>query len=431
MERISVSGGRPLHGVVHIGGSKNGTLPLLAASLLIKGESIIENVPDIVDVRTMMDMLRALGADCSFISPHVLRIDATNLHSTEAPYDLVNKMRASFYVAGSLLARFGEARVPLPGGCFIGNRPVDQHIEGFRRLGATVDLKHGVMHATARRLRGARVMLDARQRSVGATVNLLLAAAVAEGTTIVENASREPEVVCCQEFLTSAGAQISGIGTTTVTIRGVRELQSTRFASIADRMEAGTFMYAVMVAGGDVTLQGCVPPDMEALLSVLRETGAQIATGPDFVRIRAHGRPLPADIITSPFPGFPTDLQPCHGVACSIARGTSSIEETIHDARFNYADALRRMGADIKTVGFQAAIFRGVPQLTACPVEATDMRAAAALVVAGLGARGETEVAGAEFLDRGYEAFENKLSALGARVWRHRVADGSEQLCLA
>jgi UDP-N-acetylglucosamine 1-carboxyvinyltransferase len=431
VEEINVSGGKQLHGVVQVSGSKNGTLPLLAASLLIEGETIIDNVPDIVDVRTMMDVLRALGAKCEFVVPHTLRIDATNITRTEAPYDLVNKMRASFYVAGSLLARIGEARVPMPGGCFIGNRPVDQHLEAFRALGGTVELKHGVMCATARRLRGARLMLDARLRSVGATINILLASVLADGNTIIENASREPEVVCCARFLIDAGADITGVGTTTLVIKGVKRLHDLRFASIPDRMEAGTFMYAALAAGGDIVVQDCVPRDMDFVLDVLREAGAQVSCGPDFVRVRAHGRPLPVDAITAPYPGFPTDLQPCHGVLCSVARGTSSIEETIHDSRFNYADALRRMGADIRMVGHQAAIFRGVPRLAGCPVEATDMRAAAALVVAGLAAQGETEVSGAGFLDRGYEAFERKLSGLGARVWRARQTDASEELCLA
>ncbi len=431
MEAIIANGGNQLHGVVPVGGSKNGTLPLLAASLLVEGETIIENVPDIVDVRTMIEMLCALGAECSFVAPHTLRIDATNIHSVSAPYDLVNRMRGSFYVAGPLLARFGEARVPLPGGCVIGSRPVDQHFEGFSALGAEVEVKHGVMHARASRLRGARIMLDPHLRSVGTTINIALAAALAEGTTILENASREPEVVCFQRFLRDAGADISGIGTTTLVIKGGNHLESSRVASIPDRMEAGTFLYAALITGGDLTVQNVRPADMEAVLAVLRQAGAEVACGQDYVRICAKGRPLPVDAMTAPYPGFPTDLQPCHGVMAAIARGVSCVEETIFDARFNYADELRRMGADIRMVGHQAAIFRGVVRLMACPVEATDIRAAAALVLAGLAAQGQTEVAGAYFLDRGYDNFEAKLTAVGAQVYRQGEPDAGEQLWLA
>jgi len=433
VEKITVVGGTQLRGEVPVSGSKNGTLPLMAASLLIQGQTIIENVPDIMDVRTMMEMLRALGAKCSFVAPHTLHIDATDVNSVHAPYNLVNKMRGSFYVAGPLLARFGEAHVPLPGGCVIGSRPVNEHFEGFRALNAEVNLAFGEMHARARRLRGARIMLDPRHRSVGATINIMLAAVLAEGTTQLENASREPEVISCQQFLARAGADISGIGTTTVVIRGVKRLNDVRFTAIPDRMEAGTFLYATIVAGGDITVQKVQPQVMESVLDVVRRAGVEVALGNDYVRVCCSQRPLPVDVVTAPYPGFPTDLQPCHGVMCSLARGTSCIEETIFDARFNYADELRRMGADIKMVGHHAAIFRGVPRLTACPVEATDIRAAAALVLAGLAAEGCTEVNGAAFLDRGYESFELKLAGLGAQI--RRVTDSnnssSEQLCLA
>jgi len=430
LDEIIVTGGTPLAGRVQISGSKNGTLPLLAASLLIDGETVLDNIPDINDVNVMIEMLRALGAKCEFIAPTTLKIDASTVNSVSAPYDLVRKMRGSFYVAGPLLSRFGECEVPLPGGCVIGSRPVDYHIEGFKVLGAQVVERHGVMRAQASRLKGTRIFMDPRSRSVGATVNLMLAASLAEGTTIVENASREPEVVACQEFLRTAGADIEGIDTATVRIRGVARLGESRAAVIPDRIEAGTFLYAAATAGGDVTLQAARVQDLEFVLDVLRRAGAGITTGPDWIRLRAVGRPLPVDIMTAPFPGFPTDLQPTHGVLAAIARGTTIIEETIFDARYNYTDELTRMGAHIRIVD-SAAIIKGQPRLYAAPVEATDIRAGAALILASLVAEGQTEISGAEFLDRGYQNIEGKLKGLGAEIVRRGTGSGERNLCLA
>ncbi len=417
MEQIVVSGGRHLHGKVPISGSKNGTLPLLAAALLVEGETVIENVPDIHDVRTMLEMLEALGVRTEFTAPGVLRIDATDLRSTEAPYHLVRKMRGSFYVAGPLLARTGHAKVPLPGGCVIGARPVDFHIQGFKALGAEVTEKGGIMKARAPRLRGARIYLDPRLRSVGATINIMLAATLADGTTTIESASREPEVVACAEFLRECGANLSGVGSSTLVIRGVERLHGCRFRSIPDRMEAGTFMYATAVAGGEVVLENVRPDHLTSVIETLQAAGVTIGYGDDWIRVQAEGRPEAVDIMTAPYPGFPTDLQPNHGVAASIARGTSIIEETIFDARFNYTDELARMGANIKVVG-RAAIVKGVPRLSGAPVEATDIRAGAALVLAGLAAEGRTEINGAEFIDRGYERFVEKLRSLGGEILR-------------
>ena len=425
-----VTGGNPLAGSVRVSGSKNGTLPLLAASLLVDGETIIDNVPGIEDVGTMIEMLRALGAKCQFIGPMKLQIDASTVNSVAAPYNLVRKMRGSFYVAGPLLSRFGECEVPLPGGCVIGSRPVDFHINGFKALGAEVVEKYGVMRARAPRLRGTRIFMNPRMRSVGATVNIMLAAVLADGTTILENASREPEVVSCQEFLVRSGADIEGIGTATVTIRGVDRLHESAVSAIPDRMEAGTFLYAAAAAGGDVTTEASGPQHMEIVLDVLRRAGASITVGPDWVRLRAVGRPLPVDIMTAPFPGFPTDLQPTHGVLASIARGTTIIEETIFDARYNYTDELARMGAHIRIVD-SAAIIKGQPRLYAAPVEATDIRAGAALIIAGIVAEGQTEISGAGFLDRGYENIEGKLHALGADIARASDAQSRKSLCLA
>jgi UDP-N-acetylglucosamine 1-carboxyvinyltransferase len=420
MEQIVITGGRPLHGSVTISGSKNGTLPLLAAAMLVEGESIIENVPDIEDVRTMLQMLDSLGVRSRFIGPGTLSIDASDVRSTEAPYQLVRKMRGSFYVAGALLARTGHAEVPLPGGCVIGSRPVDFHIQGFKALGAEVTEEGGIMKARARRLRGARIYLDPRLRSVGATINIMLAAALADGATIIESASREPEIVSCAEFLRECGANITGIGSSTLVIRGVGKLHGCRFRSIPDRMEAGTFMYAAAVTGGSLLLQAVRPDHLTPVIDTLQAAGLTVGYGDDWIKVERRERPEAVDVMTAPYPGYPTDLQPNHGVMAAIARGTSIVEETIFDARFNYTDELARMGANIKVVG-RAAIIKGVPQLSGAPVEATDIRAGAALVLAGLAAEGATEITGTEFIDRGYERFVDKLRPLGAQIGRSAV----------
>ncbi len=432
MQQLLVSKSEPLTGTIPISGSKNGTLPLLAAAMLIEGETIIENVPNIHDVDTMLQMLRAVGIKCTFIKPGVLKIDATNINSCQAPYHLVRQMRGSFYVAGPLLGRLGEAHVPLPGGCVIGSRPVDFHIEGFKALGANVDETYGIMRAQAPRgLHGTRIYLDPRWCSVGATVNLMLAATLAEGTTIIENASCEPEVVACAQFLRQCGANIQGIGSNMLIIRGVDKLEGTRFTSIPDRIEAGTFMYAVAITGGDVVCKNVRVDHMTRVIDHLRKAGARIETNGTEVRIIADsGRPRPVDVTTAPYPGFPTDLQPAHGALVARAVGISVLEETIFDARYNYTDELARMGADIRITG-PLAIIKGVPKLTGAPVEATDVRAAAALVLAALSAEGQTVIEGAEFLDRGYENFEAKLRAVGAPLVRRDSHNNRELLCLA
>ncbi len=432
MQQLLVSKSEPLTGTIPISGSKNGTLPLLAAAMLVAGETIIENVPAIHDVDTMLQMLRAVGIKCTFIGPGVLKIDATDISSCQAPYHLVRQMRGSFYVAGPLLGRLGEAHVPLPGGCVIGSRPVDFHVAGFKALGATVDETYGIMRAQAPRgLHGNRIYLDPRWCSVGATVNVMLAATLAEGTTIIENASCEPEVIACGQFLKQCGAHIDGIGSNMLTIRGVERLEGTRFRSIPDRIEAGTFMYAAAITGGDVVFKGVRPDHMTRVIEHLREAGARVETNETELRVIAStDRPRPVDITTAPYPGFPTDLQPAHGALVARAVGTSVLEETIFDARYNYTDELARMGADIRITG-QLAIIKGVPELTGAPVEATDVRAAAALVLAALCAEGQTVIEGAEFLDRGYENFEAKLRAAGAPMVRRNSDNNKELLCLA
>jgi len=421
---IRVVGGNPLSGEVTISGSKNGSLPLLAGSLLVAGETIIENVPHIDDISIMIEMLRSLGANCTFIESSVLRVDASNVSSVTAPYHLVRKMRGSFYVAGALLARFREAQVPLPGGCVIGSRPVDFHISGFKQLGAVVQERHGVMHAHAKKLVGSHIYMDSRYRSVGATVNIMLAASLAEGTTVIENASREPEVICCQKFLNAAGGNIESIGADILVIHGVDRLHSCRFRSIPDRMEAGTFLMACAMTRGELIVQIVEPAHMRAVVNVLKKTGFQVEIGPTWIKLKAAGRPRAFQVTTTPYPGFPTDLQPNACVLASLAVGTSIIEEAIFDARFNYVDELLRMGADIQ-VKDSIAIVRGVPRLSGAPVQATDIRAGSALVLAGLAAQGETEISGARFVDRGYERLTDKLRSIGANISSTITAESS------
>ncbi|NLO07896.1 MAG: UDP-N-acetylglucosamine 1-carboxyvinyltransferase [candidate division WS1 bacterium] len=415
MARFRITGGTPLEGTASVSGSKNGSLPLLAAALLVDDEVVLHNIPAISDIKTMIRMLRALGARAEFREDGGLVIDGSSVNSVSAPYDLVRRMRGSFYVAGPLLARFGEAQVPLPGGCVIGSRPVDFHVRGFKALGAEVEEKYGVMHATAKRLRGTRIYMDPRLRSVGATVNLMLAASLADGKTVIENASREPEVVDCQEFLAACGARIDGIGTTTLEITGVDRLHGAEWSAIPDRMEAGTYLIAGALTRGDVTIEPVEPDHLRMVTEMLQQTGCSVEFSDRRVRLRMDSRPLAVDVMTAPYPGYPTDLQPNTGVLMSIARGASVVEETIFDARFNYVDELLRMGADVRVME-GAAIFKGVPQLFGAPVVATDIRAGAALILAGLCAEGVTEISGGTLVDRGYEDITAKLRGLGAHI---------------
>ena len=415
MSCFRITGGTPLNGRVDVSGSKNGSLPLLAAALLIDGEVVLHNIPDIRDIRTMIRMLRALGASAQFREDGGLVIDSSTVNGVSAPYDLFRRMRGSFYVAGPLLARFGEAQVPLPGGCVIGSRPVDLHIKGFKSFGAEVQERYGVMHATAQRLQGTRIDMDPRLRSVGATVNLMLAATLADGTTVIENASREPEVVSCQQFLAACGADIEGIGTTTLRITGVDRLHGTEWRAISDRMEAGTYLIAGALTRGDVTVGPIDAEHLRMVIEMLQQAGCDIEVGEGTVRIRMDDRPVAVDVMTAPYPGYPTDLQPNTGVLMSISRGAAVVEETLFDARFNYVDELLRMGADVRVME-GAAIFKGVPQLFAAPVVATDIRAGAALILAGLCAEGVTEISGGSLVGRGYEDIPGKLKQLGARI---------------
>ncbi len=418
MSRLVIEGGKPLQGSLEISGAKNSALAIIvAAALAAEGESILENIPRGSDITTVCEILQELGAEASFDQSHRLHINGQGLHKSRASYDLVRKMRASFYSAGLLLARLGRAEVPLPGGCAIGSRPVDFHIKGFSQMGAEVVIEHGYMKARAERLRGTQIYVN--RASVGTTINLMIAASLAEGTTVLENAAKEPEVVDLAIFLNGMGARIRGAGTEVIRIEGVQSLRGIEYSIIPDRIEAGTFMFAAAITGGEVLLRSVVAEHLRVPIVKLEEAGVIVSRGSNDLLIKAPARLQPVDVETMPYPGFPTDLQQPLVAAMSTADGTSVVRETIFD-RFRYIDELRRMGADIKTER-GTAIIRGVKQLTGAPVEITDLRAGAALAVAALAAEGRTDLYGVEILDRGYEFFEDKLRRLGANIRRENA----------
>lgn len=418
-DRLIIMGGQPLRGEVEISGSKNSSLPILAAALLAsKGHCVLHNVPHISDVEAMCDMLRALGAEV-WREDHKVIIDAQNLNNHCAPDALVRKMRASFYVAAPLLARLHKAEVPLPGGCVLGARPVNYHINAFQKMGAHIVVEHGAMHAEVKRWHGTEIYLEPKHSSVGATVNVMMAATLAEGVTTIENAAREPEVENLADFLNKMGAQIEGAGTATIRIQGVKTLHGAEHTIYNDRIEAGTYLAAAAITGGDVKVKGLPPKHLPIFLEKLEEAGVEITTGEDWVRARALGPLKAVDASTSPFPGFATDLQPLLATMMCVAQGRAAIEETLYEARFGFVDELLRMGADIKVAG-QTALITGVPQLSGAEVEATDLRAGAALVLAGLAAPGRTEIGHVKYIDRGYEDLTGKLKSLGAHIVRHK-----------
>lgn len=412
-----ITGSRRLNGTVKTSGAKNAALPILASSLL-GGECVMANVPQVVDVRTMCKLLSMMGASVSVEGSRVA-IQAEHIHSTEAPYDLVRKMRASVLVLGPLLARWGEATVSLPGGCAIGTRPVDLHLAGLTKLGAEVTVEHGYIRAKAARLRGTRISLDVP--TVTGTENLMMAACLAEGTTSIENAAKEPEIVDLADSLVKRGARITGAGTDLITIEGVQELRGMDHEVIPDRIEAGTFLIAASMTGGDVCVDQCRPRHLEAVMTKLRETGADIDVGKEAVRLKAAGRPKGLDVKTFAYPGFPTDMQAQMMALMCVSTGTSVITETIFESRFIHVPELCRMGADIKVDGHRAVV-NGKAALTGAPVMASDLRASAGLILAGLAADGETEVSRVYHLDRGYERIEEKLRGLGATIRREKVA---------
>jgi UDP-N-acetylglucosamine 1-carboxyvinyltransferase len=416
MDRIVVRGNGPLEGEVAVSGSKNASLALMAAALLAPGETLLENVPFLRDVDGMLEILRALGARAEWDGPnHAVRIDASRVHNMEAPYDLVRKMRASFLVMGPLLGRFGTARVSEPGGCAIGVRPVDQHLKGFEGLGAKLRLDHGYIEAHGLELRGARIAFDLT--TVNGTQNVMMAACLADGETVLENAAREPEVVELAEFLMKMGADLHGAGTDRIVIRGVPSLRAVRHRVSGDRIEAGTLLAAATATQGDVSVEGFDPAHLESCLDKLRECGAEIDTHPTGARLRMGERPRPVRVVTAPFPGFPTDMQAQLMAALCVGSGSSVVTEQVFENRFMHVPELQRMGADIALAGRSAHV-TGVERLSGAPVMATDLRASAGLIVAGLAAEGETVVSRVYHIDRGYERIEEKLRSLGADIRR-------------
>ncbi len=416
MDEIWVQGGRRLSGSVAAGGSKNATLPVLAATLLAPGIYRFTNVPDLKDVATMLEMLGRFGVTSRRTGTHMLEVDTGNQQNAEAPYELVKTMRASIYVLGPLLARYGEARVSLPGGCAWGPRPVDLHIKGMQMLGAEVEIEHGYIVARAPSgLRGATLSFDIS--SVGATGNILMAAATAAGRTVIENAACEPEIEALAKFLAAMGARIEGLGTPRLVVKGAPELHPVDTAMIPDRIEAGTLLAAAAITGGDVEVTDLDPAHLGAVLTKLEAAGASLEICDRSVRVRAARRPAAVSVTTQPFPGFPTDMQAQFMALLSVADGASTIVDTIYQDRFTHVAELQRLGADIRVEG-NTAFVQGVESLSGAPVMATDLRASAALILAGLVAGGETRVSRVYHLDRGYERLEEKLSRLGASVRR-------------
>jgi UDP-N-acetylglucosamine 1-carboxyvinyltransferase len=415
VDKLRITGGRPLEGEIAISGAKNAALPILCAALLTEQPLALSNVPRLMDIATMAKLLGQMGVEVERLSQNQLSLRAKSISEPTAPYELVKTMRASVLVLGPLLARCGRAKVSLPGGCAIGQRPVDQHVKGLQAMGASISIEHGYMHAAAERLRGARIVMDLV--TVTGTENLMMAAVLAEGTTLLENAAREPEVVDLANCLAAMGAKIEGAGSDVIRIEGVRSLRGASYSVMPDRIETGTYLAAAAAAGGRVRLTGASPDTLVATLEKLREAGALVRKGAGFIDIEMAGRPRSVGVRTAPYPGFATDMQAQFMALATIGGGTALITETIFENRFMHALELQRLGADISISG-NTAIVRGVERLQGAGVMATDLRASAGLVIAGLVAEGQTVIDRIYHLDRGYEALEKKLSALGARVER-------------
>ena len=419
MNKLLIQGGATLEGEIRISGAKNAVLPILAATLLADGVAVVENVPHLQDVTTTVALLGSMGVTVVIDETMSIEVDNSTIETQVAPYDLVRTMRSSILVLGPLLARYGHAEVSLPGGCAIGSRPVNIHIKGLQDMGADIEVKNGYILAKADRLKGARIVMD--MVTVTGTENLMMAAALAEGTSVLENAAREPEVVDLANFLNSMGAKISGAGTDTITVEGVEKLQGSRYKVVPDRIETGTFLVAAAITGGRVKVKDTDPTLLDAVLDKLREAGAEITCGDDWIELDMHGkRPRAVNVRTAPYPAFPTDMQAQFTALNVVAEGTGTIVETVFENRFMHVQELQRMGADIEVEG-NTAIVRGVESLNAAPIMATDLRASASLILAGLVAEGETVVQRIYHIDRGYELIEEKLAYLGAKI--RRVAD--------
>ena len=413
MEQYVIKGGNPLVGEVEIGGAKNAALAILSAAVMTDETVTIENLPNVRDINVLLNAIQEIGAKVDRIDAHTVKINGSFIRDFNVDNEYIRKIRASYYLIGALLGKYKRAEVALPGGCNIGSRPIDQHLKGFRALGADVDIMHGAIVAKADELHGSHIFLDVV--SVGATINIMMAASLAPGRTILENAAREPHVVDVANFLNSMGANIKGAGTDVIRIKGVEKLHRTEYSIIPDQIEAGTFMFAAAATRGDVTVMNVIPKHLEATIAKLVEIGCEVEEFDDAVRVVAKGRLTSTQVKTLPYPGYPTDMQPQIGVVLALAKGTSTITESIFENRFKYLDELARMGANIKVEGNSATI-EGVEKFTAARVSAPDLRAGAALCIAGLATEGITIVDDIVYIQRGYENFEEKLRSLGAEI---------------
>ena len=415
MDQYIIKGGNPLVGEVEIGGAKNAALGILAAAIMTDETVVLENLPNVQDINVLLEAISGIGAKVDRIDKNKVAINGSMIGDLSVDYEYIKKIRASYYLLGALLGKYKRAEVPLPGGCNIGSRPIDLHLKGFKALGASVSIRHGAIVAEAEKLRGSHIFLDTV--SVGATINIMMAASMAEGRTTIENAAREPHVVDVANFLNCMGANIKGAGTDVIRIRGVEKLHRTEYSIIPDQIEAGTFMFAAAATKGDVMVKNVIPKHLEATTAKLVEIGCEVEEFDDAVRVVASKRLTNTNVKTLPYPGYPTDMQPQIGVALALARGTSIVTESIFENRFKYIDELARMGASVKVEG-NTAIISGVEKLTGALVSAPDLRAGAALVIAGLAAEGITIVDDIVYIQRGYEDFEEKLRSLGAEIER-------------
>ena len=415
MEQYIIKGGNPLVGEVEIGGAKNAALGILAAAIMTDESVVIDNLPDVQDINVLLEAIAGIGAKVDRVDRHKVVINGSMIGDCSVDYEYIKKIRASYYLLGALLGKYKRAEVPLPGGCNIGSRPIDLHLKGFKSLGAKVEIRHGAIIAKADRLRGCHIFLDTV--SVGATINIMMAASMAEGYTIIENSAREPHVVDVANFLNSMGANIKGAGTDVIRIRGVEKLHRTEYSIIPDQIEAGTFMFAAAATKGDIMVKNVIPKHLEATTAKLEEIGCEVEEFDDAVRVVASKRLRSTHVKTQVYPGYPTDMQPQIGVTLALASGTSIVTESIFENRFKYIDELARMGANVKVEG-NSAIITGVDKFTGARVSAPDLRAGAALVIAGLAAEGITIVDDIVYIQRGYETFEEKLRSLGAEIER-------------
>ena len=426
MTKYVIHGGRPLHGEVEISGAKNAAVAILPGALLVNGVCRIENVPNISDVTLILGIMENLGAKIRFINPTTVEVDSTSVYKQTVPYGLGRHIRASYYLIGALLGRFGKAAVPLPGGCDLGDRPIDQHLKGFNAMGGRTDVEGGFVFASApadARLKGASVYFDVV--SVGATMNLMLAAALADGMTVLENVAKEPHIVDLANFLNSMGADVRGAGTDVIKIRGVKSLRGGVYSIIPDQIEAGTYMTAVAAAGGEVRISNVIPKHLDCITAKLLEMGVEVEEDGDAVIVRRTGKLRRTNVKTLPYPGFPTDMQPQVAAVLCLAEGTSMLTEGIWDNRYRYVDEFRRLGAKI-TVDGKVAVIEGVKQLTGAPMSACDLRAGAAMIVAGLAANGVTEIDQVHYIERGYQNIVEKLAKLGADIHEETIKNPDE-----